>query len=143
MPDAVLRGLWDIQQSDPAAYNDYLAKMGGAFAMLKLSWKVNETRDLLEEGKIGNTQLSDAEMEIMEARLNRLISAKGTASSARRSSWSATPCPSCGRSWRTGSEQRDQGCRRGAGGGRRYRRGGQPLRSPVAAGLRVLMKGAA
>ena len=73
MPDAVLRGLWDIQQSDPAAYNDYLAKMGGTFAMLKLSWKVNETRDLLEEGKIGNTQLSEAEMEIMEARLNRLI----------------------------------------------------------------------
>ena len=73
MPDAVLRGLWDIQQTDPAAYNDYLAKMSGNFAMLKLSWKVNETRDLLEEGKIGNTQLSDAEMEIMEARLNRLV----------------------------------------------------------------------
>ena len=72
MPDAVLRGLWDIQDSDPAAYNDYLAKMSGTLAMLKLSWKVNETRDLLEEGKIGNTQLSDAEMEIMEARLNRL-----------------------------------------------------------------------
>ena len=46
--------------------------MGGAFAMLKLSWKVSETRDLLEEGKIGNAQLSEAEMEIMEARLNRL-----------------------------------------------------------------------
>ena len=72
MPDAVLRGLWDIREVDPAAYNDYLAKMGGAFAMLKMSWKVNETRDLLEEGKIGNTQLSDAEMQIMEARLNRL-----------------------------------------------------------------------
>ena len=73
MPDAVLRGLWDIQQTDPAAYNDYLGKMSGNFAMLKLSWKVNETRDLLEEGKIGNTQLSEAEMEIMEARLNRLV----------------------------------------------------------------------
>ena len=72
MPDAVLRGLWDIWDTDPAAYNDYLAKMGGNLAMLKLSWKVNETRDLLEEGKIGNTQLSEAEMEIMEARLNRL-----------------------------------------------------------------------
>ena len=72
MPDAVLRGLYDIWDTDPAAYNDYLAKMGGTLAMLKLSWKVNETRDLLEEGKIGNTQLSDAEMEIMEARLNRL-----------------------------------------------------------------------
>ena len=73
MPDAVLRALYDIWDTDPAAYNDYLAKMGGNLAMLKLSWKVNETRDLLEEGKIGNTQLSDAEMEIMEARLNRLV----------------------------------------------------------------------
>ena len=73
MPDAVLRGLWDIQQTDPAAYNDYLAKMSANFAMLKLSWKVNETRDLLEEGKIGNTRLSEAEMEIMEARLSRLV----------------------------------------------------------------------
>ena len=73
MPDAVLRGLYDIWDTDPGAYNDYLAKMGGTLAMLKLSWKVSETRDLLEEGKIGNTQLSEAEMEIMEARLNRLV----------------------------------------------------------------------
>lgn len=72
MPDAVLMGLWDIRESDPGAYRDYLTKMSGAFAMLKLSWKVSETRDLLEEGKIGNAQLSDAEMEIMEARLSRL-----------------------------------------------------------------------
>ena len=72
MPDAVLRGLWDIREVDPAAYDDYLAKLSGTLAMLRLSWKVNETRDLLEEGKIANTQLSDAEMEIMEARLNRL-----------------------------------------------------------------------
>ena len=97
MPDAVLRGLWDIQQGDPAAYNDYLAKMGGTLAMLKLSWKVNETRDLLEEGKIGNTQLSDAEMEIMEARLNRLVRERDRfIGEKKRSSWSDMPCPSCG-----------------------------------------------
>ena len=72
MPDAVLRGLYDIWDTDPAAYDDYLSKMGGTLAMLKLSWKVSETRDLLEEGKIGNTQLSEAEMEIMDARLKRL-----------------------------------------------------------------------
>ena len=41
--------------------------------MLKLSWKVNETRDLLEEGMIDNTQLSEAELEILEARLARLV----------------------------------------------------------------------
>ena len=73
MPDAVLRGLWDVQQADAAAYNDYLAKLGGAFAMLKLSWKVNETRDLLEEGTIDNTRLSDAELDILRARLERLV----------------------------------------------------------------------
>ena len=73
MPDAVLAGLYDIGQSDPAAYNDYLSKLSGSLAMLKLSWKVNETRDLLEEGTIDNTQLAEAEIEIMQARLNRLM----------------------------------------------------------------------
>ena len=73
MPDAVLRGLWDVQQADAAAYNDYLAKLGGTFAMLKLSWKVNETRDLLEEGTIDNSRLSDAELDILQARLERLV----------------------------------------------------------------------
>ena len=73
MPDGILRGMYEIRQSDPAAYRDYLEKMSGTFAMLKLSWKVNETRDLLEEGKIENTQMSEAELEILEARLARLM----------------------------------------------------------------------
>lgn len=73
MPDAVLRALHDISEGDPAAYDDYLNKMGGNFAMLKLSWKVNEARDLLEEGTIDNTQLSDAEIDILQARLDRLL----------------------------------------------------------------------
>ena len=73
MPDGILKGMYEIRQSDPAAYRDYLAKMSGTFAMLKLSWKVNETRDLLEEGKIENTQMSEAELEILEARLARLM----------------------------------------------------------------------
>ena len=73
MPDAVLRGLYDIHQIDPAAYNDYLAKLSGNLTMLKLSWKVRETRDFLEEGTIDNTQLSEAELDIMKARLNRLM----------------------------------------------------------------------
>ena len=73
MPDAVLKGLWDIKQSDLAAYEDYVAKLAGNLTMLRLSWKVHETRDFLEEGTIDNTQLSEAELEIMEARLNRLM----------------------------------------------------------------------
>lgn len=73
MPDGILKGMYEIRQSDPAAYQDYLGKLSGTFAMLKLSWKVNETRDLLEEGKIENTQMSEAELEILEARLARLM----------------------------------------------------------------------
>lgn len=73
MPDGILKGMYEIRQSDPAAYVDYMAKMSGTFAMLKLSWKVNETRDLLEEGVLDNTQLSEAELEILEARLARLV----------------------------------------------------------------------
>ena len=54
MPDGILKGMYEIRQSDPAAYQDYLGK-------------------LLEEGKIENTQMSEAELEILEARLARLM----------------------------------------------------------------------
>ena len=72
MPDAILRGLGELRAVHPAAYQDYLAKLSGTFAMLKLSWKVNETRDLLEEGMLDNTLLSEAEEDIIKARLARL-----------------------------------------------------------------------
>ena len=73
MPDAVLKGLADIRAHDPAAYAQYAGKLAGNLVMLKLSWKIHETRDLLEEGTIDNTKLSEAELEVMEARLNRLM----------------------------------------------------------------------
>ncbi|MDE0205340.1 MAG: conjugal transfer protein TraH, partial [Candidatus Tectomicrobia bacterium] len=44
MPDAVLRGVYDIGQIDPSAYNDYMGKLASNIALVKLSWKVNETR---------------------------------------------------------------------------------------------------
>ena len=72
MPDAVLRGLYDIWQHDQAAYEDYLGKLAGNITMLKLSWRAKETRDLLEEGTIDNTKLSEAELDILKARLKRL-----------------------------------------------------------------------
>ena len=72
MPDAVLKGLADIRRSDPMAYAQYAGKLAGNITMLKLAWKAKETRDYLEEGTIDNTQLSDAELDIMKARLNRL-----------------------------------------------------------------------
>ena len=76
MPDGVLRGLYDIGQIDPAAYNDYLNKLASNMALVKLSWKVNETRDLFEEGTIDNPDLDEASQEILELRLARLMREK-------------------------------------------------------------------
>ena len=73
MPDAVLRGVYDIGQIDPSAYNDYMGKLASNIALVKLSWKVNETRDQLEDGTINNPDLGDAEQEILALRLKRLM----------------------------------------------------------------------
>ena len=72
MPHGVLQGLYDIRQVDPAAYAGYRDKLAGTFTMLGLSWRVNELRDLLEEGMLDNTDLSEAEADIIKARLARL-----------------------------------------------------------------------
>ena len=72
MPHGVLQGLHDIRQVDPTAYADYRDKLAGTFTMLGLSWRVNELRDLLEEGMLDNTELSEAEEDIIKARLSRL-----------------------------------------------------------------------
>ena len=72
MPHGVLQGLHDIRQVDPTAYASYRDKLAGTFTMLGLSWRVNELRDLLEEGMLDNTELSEAEEDIIKARLARL-----------------------------------------------------------------------
>ena len=72
LPNGVMDALYDIKQVDAAAYQDYLGKLAGVFTMLKVSWRVSETEDLLEEGMLDNTQLSEAEEDIIRARLNRL-----------------------------------------------------------------------
>ena len=72
MPNGVLQGMYDIKQVDPGAYQDFLGKLSGTFTMLKLSWRVSELEDLLEEGMLDNTQLSEAEEDIIKARLGRL-----------------------------------------------------------------------
>ena len=73
MPDAVLRGLWDIREIDPAAYVDYRGKLASNIALVKLSWKVNETRDGLEHGTINNPNLDEAEQEMLTVRRERLV----------------------------------------------------------------------
>ena len=73
MPDAVLRAIYDIGQNDPAAYNDYMGKLASNIALVKLSWKVNQTRDELEDGAINNPDLDEAEQEILKLRLARLM----------------------------------------------------------------------
>ena len=72
MPHGVLQGLHDIRQVDPTGYAAYRDKLAGTFTMLGLSWRVNELRDLLEEGMLDNTELSEAEEDIIKARLARL-----------------------------------------------------------------------
>ena len=72
LPHGVLQGLHDIRQVDAAAYAGYREKLAGTFTMLGLSWRVGELRDLLEEGMLDNTELSEAEEAIIKARLARL-----------------------------------------------------------------------
>ena len=84
MPHGVLQGLHDIRQVDPTAYAAYRDKLAGTFTMLGLSWRVNELRDLLEEGMLDNTELSEAEEDIIKARLASAWNGSATASSAKR-----------------------------------------------------------
>ena len=73
MPNSVLMGIHEIGQEDPAAYNDYMGKLASNIALVKLSWKVNETRDQLEDGTINNPDLDEASQEILKLRLGRLM----------------------------------------------------------------------
>ena len=72
MPDGILDGLYEIRQADPATYEQYVRKVSGVFALLKMSWRINETRDKLEEGMLDNPKLGEAEQEVLEIRLARL-----------------------------------------------------------------------
>ena len=72
MPYGVLEALWTMEQTDPAAYREYRDKLAGNFTMLGLHWRVDELRDLLEEGMLDNTKFGEAEEDIIRARLDRL-----------------------------------------------------------------------
>ena len=72
MPDGILQGLYEIRQADAATYQQYVSKVSGVFALMKLSWRINETRDQLEEGMLDNPELGEAEQEVLEVRLARL-----------------------------------------------------------------------
>lgn len=72
MPYGVLRALHQLRETDPQAYANYEEKVAAVFTMLRLSWQVNELRDLLEEGVLDNPQLSEAEVEMIRSRLVRL-----------------------------------------------------------------------
>ena len=72
MPYGVLEALWRMEQTDPVAYANYRDKLAGNFTMLGLHWRVDELRDLLEEGMLDNTKFGEAEEDIIRARLERL-----------------------------------------------------------------------
>ena len=72
MTDGILEGLYEIRQADAALYQQYVSKVSGVFALMRLSWRINETRDKLEEGMLDNPELGEAEREVLEIRLTRL-----------------------------------------------------------------------
>jgi hypothetical protein len=72
MPHGALRALYNISLESPAAYEQYAHKLAGAMTLLKMSWKIGETRDLLEEGMLDNPEMDEPGMEVIRTRLARL-----------------------------------------------------------------------
>ena len=72
MPGGVLVGLAGLRNSDTYAYNSYRSKLAGNMALVKLNWKVNELQDQLDEGMLTNTELGEAEREVIVQRQERL-----------------------------------------------------------------------
>ena len=72
MPYGVLEALRTMRDTDPDAYAEYRDKLAGNFTMLGLHWRVDELRDLLEEGMLDNTRFGEAEEDIIRARPDRL-----------------------------------------------------------------------
>ena len=120
-----------------AAYAGYRDKLAGNFTMLALSWRVGELRDLLEAGMLDNTELSEAEADIIKARLARLERERDRFISEKELvERHAVPVLQAilqdHRERKQGGAPHD-GRRRGG-----YGDHGQPLRRPAPPGLRIL-----
>ena len=72
MPHGALRALSDISLGSPEAYELYAHKLAGAMTLLKMSWKVSEGLDKLEEGMLENPDMDEPGMEVIRARMARL-----------------------------------------------------------------------
>ena len=72
MPGGVLFSLAGLRITDELAYDAYRSKLAGNLALVKLNWKVHELQDHLDEGMLTNTELGEAERDIIVQRQERL-----------------------------------------------------------------------
>lgn len=72
IPGGVLISLAGLRDTDALAYDAYRNKLAGNLALVKLNWKVHELQDHLDEGMLTNTELSEAERDVIMQRQARL-----------------------------------------------------------------------
>lgn len=72
MPGGVLISLAGLRDTDAIAYDAYRNKLAGNLALVKLNWKVHELQDHLDEGMLTNTELGEAERDVIVQRQARL-----------------------------------------------------------------------
>ena len=72
MPHGALHALCDISNQSYEAYNLYAHKLAGAMTLVKMSWKIGEALDELEEGMMANPDMDEPGMEVIRTRMARL-----------------------------------------------------------------------
>ncbi len=72
MPGGVLVSLAGLKKVDGLAYEAYRDKLASNLALVKLNWKVSELQDRLDEGMLTNTELGEAERQVIVQRQERL-----------------------------------------------------------------------
>lgn len=72
IPGGVLVSLAGLRRTDELAYNTYRSKLASNLALAKLNWKVHELQDHLDEGVLTDTELGEAERDVITQRQARL-----------------------------------------------------------------------
>ena len=72
MPGGVLVSLAGLRNTNEFAYDAYRSKLAGNLALAKLNWKVHELQDHLDESILTNTELGEAERDVIAQRQTRL-----------------------------------------------------------------------
>lgn len=72
IPGGVLVSLAGLRGTDEIAYDTYRNKLASTLALAKLNWKVHELQDHLDEGMLTDTELGEAERDVIAQRQARL-----------------------------------------------------------------------